>query len=108
LAIFAQKMDSISVVLTDMRMPYIDGIALIRALKKMKPDMIFIGSTGQEDEPRLAELQELGVVNLLTKPYDTRKLLTVLETAVLKQLIPYPKNVIPGAQGQLVAQSVAP
>jgi two-component system cell cycle sensor histidine kinase/response regulator CckA len=107
LAIFAQKMDSISVVLTDMRMPYIDGIALIRTLKKMKPDMIFIGSTGQEDEPRLAELQELGVVNLLTKPYDTRKLLTVLETAVLKQLVPYPKNVIPGAQGQLVAESVA-
>jgi two-component system, cell cycle sensor histidine kinase and response regulator CckA len=108
LAIFAQKMDSISVVLTDMRMPFIDGIALIRALKKMKPDMIFIGSTGQEDEPRLAELQELGVVNLLTKPYDTRKLLTVLETAVLKQLAPFPKNAILGAQDQLVAQSVAP
>ena len=95
-------------VLTDMRMPYIDGIALIRALKKMKPGMIFIASTGQGDEPRLAELQELGVVNFLTKPYDTRKLLTVLETAVLKQLEPSPKKVTPGAHYQLVAHSVAP
>jgi two-component system, cell cycle sensor histidine kinase and response regulator CckA len=92
LAIFAQEMNSVSAVLTDLRMPYIDGIALIRALKKMKPDMIFIASTGQEDEPRLAELQELGVVNFLSKPYDTRKLLTVLETAVLKQLAPLPKK----------------
>jgi PAS domain S-box-containing protein len=108
LAIFAQEMDSISVVLTDMRMPYIDGIALIRALKKMKPDTIFIGSTGQEDEPRLAELQELGVANFLSKPYDTRKLLTVLERAVSKQLAPLPKKVIPDAQYQSVARSVAP
>jgi two-component system, cell cycle sensor histidine kinase and response regulator CckA len=108
LAIFAQEMDSISVVLTDMRMPYIDGIALIRALKKMKPDMIFIGSTGQEDEPRLAELQGLGVMNFLSKPYDTRKLLTVLESAVSKQLAPFRKKVIPGAQHQKVAHSVAP
>jgi FixJ family two-component response regulator len=74
----------------------------------MKPGMIFIASTGQDDEPRSAELQELGVVNFLTKPYDTRKLLTVLETAVLKQLPPLPKKVIPGAQNELVAHSVAP
>ena len=108
LAIFAQEMDSVSVVLTDMRMPYFDGITLIRALKKMKPSMIFIASTGQGDETRLAELHELGVVNFLTKPYDTRKLLTVLETAVLKQLAPLPKKVTPGTQYQLVAHSVAP
>ena len=108
LAIFAQEMDSISVVLTDMRMPYIDGIALIRALKKMKPDMTFIGSTGQEDEPRLAELQELGVMNFLSKPYDTRKLLTELESAVSKQSAPLRKKVIPGAQDQNVAHSCVP
>jgi nitrogen-specific signal transduction histidine kinase/CheY-like chemotaxis protein len=107
LAIFAQEMDSISVVLTDMRMPYIDGIALIRALKKMKPNMTFIGSTGQEYEPRLAELQELGVMNFLSKPYDTRKLLTVLESAVSKQSAPLRKKVTPGAQHQNVAHSCA-
>src|SRR5204862_8253757 len=65
-AIFAQKMDSISVVLTDMRMPYIDGIALIRALKKMKPDITFIRSTRQEDDARFAELQEHRVMNFLS------------------------------------------
>jgi len=108
LAIFAQQMDSVSVVLTDIMMPYIDGIALIRALKKIKPDMIFIASTGQDGEPRLAELQELGVVNFLSKPYDTRKLLTVLESAVSKQLAPLSKKVIPGTQYRPVARSFSP
>jgi PAS domain S-box-containing protein len=106
LAIFAQQMNSVSVVLTDIVMPYMDGIALIRTLKKMQPDMIFIASTGQGDEPRLAELQELGVVNFLSKPYDTTKLLTVLESAVSKQLAPLPKKVIPGTQDQLMAHTV--
>jgi len=92
LAVFAQHMDSVNVVLTDMMMPYIDGIAVIRALKKMKPDMIFIASTGQDDEPRLAELQELGVANFLSKPYDTRNLLTVLESAVSTHSAPLPKK----------------
>jgi len=92
LAIFAQHKDSISVVLTDLIMPYIDGVALIRALKRIKPDMIFIASSGQDAEPRLVELQGLGVVNFLRKPYDTRKLLTVLESAVSKQLAAFPKK----------------
>jgi len=73
-------------------MPYIDGVAPIRALKRIKPDMIFIASSGQDDEPRLVELQGLGVVNFLSKPYDTSKLLTVLESAVSKQLAPLPKK----------------
>ena len=92
LAIFAQHKDSVSVVLTDMMMPYIDGVALIRALKRIKSDIIFVASSGQDDEPRLVELQALGVANFLSKPYDTRKLLTVLESAVSKKLAPLPKK----------------
>ncbi len=85
LAIFALQMDSIGAVLTDMMMPYMDGVALIRALKKMKPSMVFVGSTGQGHAPSVADLQELGVTNLLTKPYDTEKLLvTVRETLARK------------------------
>ena len=61
LAVFAQQMGSINAVLTDIMMPYVDGVALIRAIKKMKPEMVFIASTGQGDETRISELQALGV-----------------------------------------------
>src|SRR3982074_2275869 len=48
LALFAQQIGSIGGVLTDIAMPYMDGVALVRALKKMKSDIPIIASTGQD------------------------------------------------------------
>ncbi|HEV2045246.1 MAG TPA: response regulator, partial [Chthoniobacterales bacterium] len=79
LALFAQQMDSIGGVLTDIAMPYMDGVALVRALRKMKSDIPIIASTGQGDQPGMAELQSLGVKNFLTKPYNTEKLLATVQ-----------------------------
>jgi CheY-like chemotaxis protein len=76
LAIFAQQMKSISVVLTDLSMPYMDGVALVRSLKKMRPDLSIVASTGQGEQAGLAELQSLGVKNFLTKPYDVPSRIT--------------------------------
>jgi PAS domain S-box-containing protein len=76
LAIFAREKDSINAVLTDILMPYMDGIELIRSLKGMRPDVRVIASTGEGEEAHYRELQELGVVNFLTKPYDAEKLIT--------------------------------
>lgn len=78
LALLAQQRDSIKLVLTDISMPYMDGVALVRTIKKMKPDTKFIACTGQGEETRVAELQSLGVTNFLMKPYDTGKLLKTL------------------------------
>jgi len=78
--LFAQKMQSICLALTDIAMPYMDGVALVRAFKKMKSDIPIIASTGQGDQPNIvAELQSLGVKNFLTKPYNTEKLLATVQ-----------------------------
>jgi two-component system cell cycle sensor histidine kinase/response regulator CckA len=79
LAIFAQRMQAISLVLTDLSMPYMDGIALVRSLKKMRPDLSIVASTGQGEQAGVAELQSLGVKNFLTKPYNTERLLATLD-----------------------------
>src|SRR6202035_2863333 len=79
LAIFAQQMKSISIVLTDLSMPYMDGVALVRSLKKMRPDLSIVASTGQGEQAGVAELQSLGVKNFLTKPYNTERLLATLD-----------------------------
>ena len=90
LALFAQQMDSIDGVLTDIAMPYMDGVALVRALRKMKPNVPIIASTGQEDQPGITELRSLGVKNFLAKPYDTDKLLRTLRAAMeSKELAQY-------------------
>jgi PAS domain S-box-containing protein len=82
LALIAQKKDAINLVLTDISMPYMDGVALIRTIKKIKPNARVIASTGQGDEARVAELRDLGVTNFLSKPYDTGKLLTTIKAAM--------------------------
>ncbi len=82
LAIFAQQMQSIRLVLTDLSMPFMDGMVLARALKKMKPDVSIIASTGQGEGANDSELEALGIAGLLTKPYDTGKLLQTLRHAL--------------------------
>jgi CheY-like chemotaxis protein len=77
-----QQMDSIQAVLTDIALPYMDGVSVIRALKRMKPETVFIASTGQGEHSRDSELRALGVASMLTKPYDTQKLLETLKDAL--------------------------
>src|SRR5581483_9295356 len=54
-AIYAANKDSIQVVLTDMMMPYMDGPATIRALRKMDPRVRIIASSGLAADGKLAE-----------------------------------------------------
>ena len=81
-AVFAQGINSISAVVTDIALPIMDGIALSRSLKKLKPSVAIIASTGQSEHVHAEELQKLGVTNLLTKPYDKRKLLETLHQTI--------------------------
>jgi len=82
LAMFGREVNAISVVLTDISLPLMDGLALIRSLKKIKPSVHFIASTGESQDAYAQELQKLGVTNLLIKPYDTQKLLETLRQAL--------------------------
>jgi PAS domain S-box-containing protein len=81
-AIFAREMNAISAVLTDMSLPFMDGISLIRSLKKIKPAIPCIASTGQSEHAFAEQLGKLGVTDLLSKPYHTQKLLETLRSAL--------------------------
>jgi PAS domain S-box-containing protein len=78
LAVFAQHSDEVSVVITDLMMPFMDGIALARALRKMRPDLQVVASTGLGEKTQLAELKRVGVDVLLHKPYGADSLLRVV------------------------------
>ena len=82
LALFAQQMQAIRVVLTDIAMPYMDGVASVRALRKMKPDLPIIAFTGDAGRARLSEFQAMNVNNFLIKPFSTESLLAAVHTAV--------------------------
>lgn len=79
LAIFALHMDEVDLVLTDLAMPFMDGVALIRTLQKMKPGVRVIASTGRGGQDgRADEIAQLNVRASLNKPYNKNKLLGVL------------------------------
>ncbi|MCA1592042.1 MAG: PAS domain-containing protein [Acidobacteria bacterium] len=78
LALFAQHSDKIALVLTDLAMPIMSGIALARTLRKMQPDAAIIISTGRDDDCSPAEMEEIGVVATLPKPYTQAALLRLL------------------------------
>jgi two-component system, cell cycle sensor histidine kinase and response regulator CckA len=79
LAIFAIRKDEIKLVLTDLAMPLMDGITLIRTLQKMKPGVRVIASTGRGGQEEHAhQLEELNVPACLMKPYSRNKLLKTL------------------------------
>ena len=86
LAIFALRKDEIKLVLTDLAMPLMDGIALIRTLQKMKPDVCVVASTGQGSPEQLShDLPGLNVRACLTKPYNKEMLLTTLRDTLSPQ-----------------------
>jgi DNA-binding NtrC family response regulator len=66
---FARHPNEFKVVLTDLAIPIIDGITLIRAMRKINPKIKAILSTGSGDACQTSDIQTLGVQACLTKPY---------------------------------------
>jgi PAS domain S-box-containing protein len=81
LAIYAQNTGEIAVVLTDMAMPFMDGAATIRALRKLNPNLPIIAASGLPP----TEINSLNVNAFLSKPYTAEKLLTALAEILEKR-----------------------
>src|ERR671933_1767457 len=71
-------------VVTDMMLPDIDGIELVRKFKQLDPESEVIVITGQGNIPRSVEAVKSGAFDFLEKPVDAERLLDKLEKA-LKQ-----------------------
>ncbi|MDJ0620832.1 MAG: response regulator [Calothrix sp. MO_192.B10] len=78
IAIYAQNSDRISVVLTDMVMPTMDGITTIRTLKKINPDVKIVAVSGLAGSDKLNLLNKMGVQAFLPKPYTATELLQTI------------------------------
>ncbi|HVL71401.1 MAG TPA: response regulator [Beijerinckiaceae bacterium] len=56
--------------LTDIRMPIMDGIALALAAKRERPDLVVLLMTGYADQRERAKGLEAIVADVLTKPFS--------------------------------------
>jgi PAS domain S-box-containing protein len=77
IALYFQHKLEISLILTDMMMPSLDGSTAIRTFLKIDPQMKVIAFSGLETNKQLAK--SLGVKTFLSKPYTTQELLEALD-----------------------------
>ncbi|TBR59596.1 hybrid sensor histidine kinase/response regulator [Westiellopsis prolifica IICB1] len=78
IALYAEYRDKISVVLTDMLMPSMDGLTTIRTLKKINPQVKIIAVSGLASTEKVNAATDIGVKAFLSKPYTAKQLLQTI------------------------------
>ncbi len=73
-----------AVVLTDIRMPGIDGIELLRRIKAFSPEVEVIVVTALTDVDHAKELIRLGASDFLTKPFQLEEVRASIKRAITK------------------------
>jgi two-component system, LuxR family, response regulator FixJ len=74
-----------SCVITDVRMPGISGIDLLRRLQELKIGVPVIVITGHGDVPVAVEAMKIGAMDFLEKPFDDEVLLASVRSALTRQ-----------------------
>ncbi|HUB67603.1 MAG TPA: PAS domain S-box protein [Candidatus Methylacidiphilales bacterium] len=77
-ALYVQRGEEISAVLSDMVMPVMDGLATIRALKQIDPTVKIIVASGSATSGSIARDSECAIRHFLNKPYTAATLLKTL------------------------------
>jgi two-component system response regulator FixJ len=72
-------------IITDVRMPEIDGVELLRRLKKLKVNVPVIVVTGHGDVPLAVEAMKIGALDFLEKPFDDEVMLASIRLALDRQ-----------------------
>jgi DNA-binding NtrC family response regulator len=65
----------IDIVLTDIKMPGMDGMALLREIKSLNTDIVVVLMTGYGSIKNAIEAMKYGAADYITKPFDTNELL---------------------------------
>ena len=86
-------------VVSDVRMPGLDGIELLKRMKAQHSPFPILIMTGHGDVPLAVEAMKLGAVDFLEKPFEDERLTTMIEFAI--------SQAAPAARNEAVAQDIA-
>ncbi len=82
LEIYLKNTAVITLVVTDMGMPVMDGYELIHQLKILNPELPIIVSSGYGDADVTSRIGSDNIAGIINKPYNMNKLQEVLKSAV--------------------------
>jgi len=69
-------------IVTDVRMPEMSGLELVRKLKERRVDLPVVMITGHGDVPLAVEAMRAGVIDFIEKPFDDEALLRSIRMAL--------------------------
>jgi len=72
----------LDLVLTDMKMPSMDGIELLRHIKEKAPDLPVVMMTAYGTVEKAVEAMQLGAFNFILKPFQNETLKQIVDKAV--------------------------
>ena len=86
-------------VVSDVRMPGLDGIELLKRMKAGHSRFPIVIMTGHGDVPLAVEAMKLGAVDFLEKPFEDDRLIAMIETAI--------HQAEPAARSEAITQDIA-
>ena len=78
LSLLKKNSQEIDLVITDLQMPWLDGIELAAELRKINPALPVVLTSAAMFQLPPDKLQRLGIRDFLTKPWDRERLFSVL------------------------------
>jgi two-component system response regulator FixJ len=85
-------------VVSDVRMPGLDGIELLKRMKIQHGAFPIVIMTGHGDVPLAVEAMKLGALDFLEKPFEDDRLITTIEMAI--------REAAPAAKSEALTQDI--
>lgn len=82
---FVQRADEIGAVLTDLLMPGMDGMALIRSLRGYALDLPIVAMSGLPEQEQELKAADVKINAFLRKPFSSEELLTSIHRVLCKE-----------------------
>jgi len=79
--------DDYDLVLCDIKMPKMDGVEVLEAVKKIKPEIPFVMISGHGDIETAINTMRLGAFDYISKPPDLNRLLNTVRNALDRKVL---------------------
>lgn len=79
---FVEHLSEVQLLLTDIQMPHMDGMATIRALRNIRPDLRVIAASGLTTHQQALKVTGINVQGFIAKPFTAASLLLAVDAAL--------------------------
>lgn len=81
------KQEPFDLVVTDLKMPGISGMEVLKAIKEIQPDLPVIFITGYSSVDSAVEVMKLGAVDYIAKPFTPEEMLNTIRLALEQRVV---------------------